>query len=144
MTQLVSSVGTIMQGFLSKGNKKETNEEFDKLKAKFTHYGGKVDEAVTNAIAEMKTKVDKSQFSLTDKFYEVTNLKDTKDKRESELKKQQVDVSGKVNVDFTSSTNAFAGLTKNQIEDLMKSPAFQEALTKIVKENWSKMHLPKQ
>lgn len=145
MTTFVSNVGKLMESFGSGGkNKEETLKALDGFKTQFASYGGKIGEAVTKAVNEMKSNVNNTKVNLTDKLYQAVDLKDAKSKYDADLRKQQVDVSGKVNVDFTSSTNAFAGLTKNQIEELMKSPKFQEALTKIVKEKWSEMHLKKQ
>lgn len=144
MTTLVSNIGDLMKSFMKSGDKKETSTQLDKLKKQFTGYGGKVDEMVEKTISDIKSKVDKSQFSLTEKFYETTGLKDVKTKREAELQKHQVELGGKVNVDFTSSTNAFAGLSRTQMEELMKKKEFQEAIAKIVHEKWPEMYRGKQ
>ena len=92
----------------------------------------------------MKSNVNNTKVNLTDKIYQTVGLKDAKTKYDADLKKHQVDLSGKVNIDFTSSSNAFAGLTKNQIEELLKKKEFQEAITKIVHDKWPEMYKTKQ
>lgn len=144
MTKLVDNVGQLMESFSKSGDKKGTLDALDKFKTQFSGYGTKIDEMVTKAITEMKSNVNNTKVNLTDKINETIGLKDAKSKYDADLKKHQVEVAGKVNVDFTSSTNAFAGLSKSQFEELLKKPEFQEAITKMVHQKWPQMYSGKQ
>lgn len=144
MTSLASEVQTLVTHLLKGGDKTEINKEIDRLGKEFKGYDTSVDNLLNKFTTDIKEKMSNTQYNLTDKVAEYFGVKGGGKEIQKSLNKHTVDITGKVDIDFMSTSNVFAGLSKSQIQELFKSKEIQEMITKIVHDKWPEMYTSKQ
>jgi hypothetical protein len=141
LTNVVNNTATLLKEAFTKGDKKKEDEALENLRKQFSSFGPRMSEFIDNSIKDFKKLQANSNYAMQEKTSKLFLSQDEINKYKKE--REKVEVTGKVNVDFTSSTNVFGGLTQNQIEELLKKPAFVEAMTKLVHEKWPEMYYKK-
>jgi len=140
---LTAAVNNVMSA-ISSGDDKKRNEGIENLKKQFADYGPMVNEKIDKAFDGFAKSAMNTQFKLQDQINKVLIPKDLRDKYKEVKSTVELVGQANVNVDFTSSTNAFGGLSRNQMEELLQKKEFQDAITKIVHQKWPEMFKTKQ
>jgi hypothetical protein len=144
LTASVSNTMKIIESAFITGDTEKRDDAIESLRKQIDGYGPEVNKRVDAALDGFAKSAMNTQFKLQDQINKVLIPKDVRDKYKEVKGTVELVGNAKVNVDFTSSTNTFAGLSKTQMDELLKKKEFQEAITKIVHDKWPEMYKTKQ